>query len=310
VQDVSATSTLPFPGRGSSWTIRIQRGAEEFALTCWARETDPTYTRTLRIPLLSGRHLSEADDRNAPTAALVSESLAEQLWPNEPALGQTLRANGLDRTVVGVVGDVRQEALGLDVQPALYLPIAQTNVRRRAMTLAVRTASSDPLTTLAALRDAIWSLDPDIVISEPNTMRNLIRASESDDRFRALLMWTFASIAAVLAAVGIFGVTARAVSARAKEMAIRSALGAEANGLIGLVLTDGLLSVALGLACGLVAALWASKLIGHLLFEVDARDPWTFAGAVVLSITVCIVAAYVPARRVTKIEPMEMLAEN
>ena len=310
VQEVSATSALPFPGRGSSWTIRVRRGAEEFATTCWVRETDPTYAGTLRIPLLNGRYLSDADDGNAPTAALVSESLAEQLWPNEAPLGQTLRVGGMDRTVVGVVGDVRQEALGLDVQPALYLPLAQSNGRRRAMTLAVRTASSDPQTTTPALRDAIWSLDPNIVISEPNTMRGLIRDSESDDRFRALLMWTFASIAAVLAAVGIFGVTARAVSARAREMGIRTALGADSNGLIRLVLKDGLLSAALGLALGLVAALWASRLIEHLLFEVDARDPWTFAGAAILSIAVCIFAAYLPARRVTKIEPMEVLADE
>ena len=104
--------------------------------------------------------------------------------------------------------------------------------------------------------------------------------------------------------------TARAVSARARELGIRSALGAEANGLIRLVLKDGLLSAALGLALGLVAALWASRLIGHLLFEIDPRDPLTFLGAAALSLTVCIIAAYLPARRVTKIEPMDVLAEE
>jgi predicted permease len=311
VRAVSVTTDLPFPGRGANLRLSFQRNGEQVGSDVLFRATDPTYVETMGIPLLRGRLLSDADDGEAPGAMLVSESLAERNWPNESPLGVKVSLSGLDYTIVGVVGDVRQEALGLEVQPAFYVPVAQAMARTSDLDLTmVVNMSSDPVVTLAAMRDAIWSVNPDVVLHELNTMAGLIRASEADDRFRALLMWMFATIAGLLVAVGIFGTTARAVSARARELGIRSALGADGRGLIRLVLKDGLLSATLGLVLGLVVALWASELAGHLLYEVDARDPWTFLGAAVLSITVCIVAAYLPARRVTKIEPMEVLAEE
>jgi hypothetical protein len=242
---------------------------------------------------------------------LVSESLAEQNWPMESPLGAQVRASGDSWTIVGVVGDVRQEALGIEVQPTFYVPVVQAMARTTDLDLTmVIDMSADPVGTFAAVREAIWSVNPDIVLHEENTMAGLIRTAEADERFRALLVWTFAMIAGVLAAVGIFGVTARAVSARAREMGIRSALGADGRGLIRLVLEEGLLSAALGLVFGLVVATWAVSLIAHLLFEIHARDPLTFVGAAVLAITVCALAAYLPARRVTKIDPMRVLAEE
>jgi ABC-type antimicrobial peptide transport system permease subunit len=243
---------------------------------------------------------------------LVSESLAERNWPHESPLGAQVSVNNRsDWTIVGVVGDVRQEALGIEVQPTFYVPVAQAMARTTDLDLTmVIDMSSDPVVTFAAVRDAIWSVNSDIVLHEENTMAGLIRTAEADERFRALLIWTFAMIAGVLAAVGIFGVTARAVSARAREIGIRSALGADPRGLIRLVLKDGLLGATLGLVVGLVVASWAASLIGHLLFEIETRDPWTFAGAAVLSVTVCALAAYLPARRVTRIDPLEVLAEE
>jgi len=312
VRAVSVTTDLPFPGRGATLTLSFPRNGEQVRANALFRAIDPTYNETMGIPLLRGRLLSDADDREAPGAMLVSASLAEKNWPNESPLGAQVRAhNRSDWTIVGVVGDIRQEALGIEVQPTFYVPVAQSMARHTDLDLPmVIDMFSDPVVTLAAVRDAIWSINPDIVLHEENTMAGLIRTAEADDRFRALLMWAFASIAAVLAAVGIFGVTARAVSARAREIGIRSAFGADGNGLIRFVLKDGLLSAMLGLAFGLVVALWASRLIGHLLFEIETRDPLTFAGAAVLSMTVCILAAYLPARRVTKVDPMEVLAEE
>jgi predicted permease len=311
VRAVSVTTDLPFPGRGTNVGLSFQRNGEQVGTTVLFRATDPTYVETMGIPLLRGRLLSDADEGDAPGAMLVSESLAERNWPNESPLGVRISFQGLDYTIVGVVGDVRQEALGIEVQPVFYVPVAQAIARTHDLDLTmVVKMSSDPVVTLAVVRNAIWSVNPDIVLHEANTMAGLVRTSEADERFRALLMWTFATIAGVLAAVGIFGMTARAVSARAREMGIRSALGADGRGLIRLVLKDGLLSATLGLVLGLVVASWASSLIAHLLYEIEARDPWTYLGAVVLSITTCTLAAYLPARRVTKIDPMEVLAEE
>jgi len=264
------------------------------------------------IPLLSGRLLSDVDDRDAPGAMLVSEALAERNWPNESPLGVRVSVNGRsDWTIVGIVGDVRQEALGIEVQPTFYAPVAQAMARTTDLDLTmVLDLSSDPVATLAAVRDAIWSVNPRIVLHEENTMVGLIRVAEADERFRALLIWTFATIASILAAVGIFGVTARAVSARAREMGIRSALGADAMGLIRLVLKDSLLGAALGLVAGLLVASWVAHLIAHLLYEIETSDLWTYLGAAVLSVTVSALAAYLPARRVTKIDPLKVLVEE
>ncbi len=177
------------------------------------------------------------------------------------------------------------------------------------MQLVIRT-SGDPGALLPALHEAIWALDPDVPITAPAAMTDLMRSSEADDRFRALLMWTFAMLATLLAAVGIFSVTARAVAARSREIGIRTALGARADGLIRLVLRDGLVSALAGTAAGLLGSYWAASLIGHLLYGVDSRDPRTFVAVAVLSIAVCLFAAYVPARRVTAISPMQVITDD
>ncbi len=141
-------------------------------------------------------------------------------------------------------------------------------------------------------------------------MTDLIQSSEADDRFRAHLMWTLAVFATLLAAVGIFGVTARAVAARSREIGIRTALGAHAHGLIKLVLRDGLVSALVGTAGGLVGAYWLATLIGSLLYDIDSRDPRTFAAAAALSIGICLLASYLPARRVTRISPMHVIVDE
>ncbi len=141
-------------------------------------------------------------------------------------------------------------------------------------------------------------------------MTDLMRSSEADDRFRALLMSTFAVLATLLAAVGIFGVTVRAVAARSREIGIRTALGARADGLIRLVVRDGLVSALAGTAAGLVGAYWAASLIGHLLYGIDSRDPRTYIAVAALSLAVCLFAAYVPARRVTSISPIEVIVNE
>ena len=307
VESVSAVSVLPFPGGTSSHSFMYERGGEDQHSTQWARWVRPSYHRTLAIPILRGRLLNEGDVADAPGAMLVSESLADQNWPGESPLGMRISYFGQEFSVVGVVGDIRQKALGSAVEPTFYVSTGQMS--RRSMQLVIRT-SGDPGALLPALHEAIWALDPDVPITAPAAMTDLMRSSEADDRFRALLMWTFATLATLLAAVGIFSVTARAVAARSREIGIRTALGARADGLIRLVLRDGLVSALAGTAAGLVGSYWASSLIGHLLYGIDSRDPRTFVAVAVLSIAVCLFAAYVPARRVTAISPMQVITDD
>jgi predicted permease len=307
VESVATVNTLPFPGGVDSHAFQFDRAGERVVTTQWARRVSTSYFETMRIPLLLGRLLSDDDGPADPGAMLVSESLAERNWPGESPLGATIRYMGREWTVVGVVGDVRQRALGAPVEATFYTSVRQ--LTGASLSIAVRT-TADPAAAVPALRAAIRAVDPDIPITEATTMRVLMRESEADDRFRALLMWTFAGLATALAAVGIFGVTARAVASRSHELGIRTALGARAAGLVGLVIRDGLPSVLAGTLGGLVGAYWLASLIGHLLYGVGARDPATYGSVAGLVVLVCLAAAYLPARRVTRISPSEVIAEE
>jgi len=310
VRAVSAANQLPFPGGRFSNAFAFHRGGQSVTATFWNRSVLPTYHETMGIPLLRGRLLTDGDGPGAPDVIVVSRSLAERSWPGESPIGKQIwegGSAGRPWTVVGVVGDVRHKTLGAPAEPTLYRTTRQMPARR--LYLAARTAG-DPAETIPALQAAIWALDPDSPIAEPATMTALVRDSEGDDRFRAILMWTFAALAALLASVGVFGVTARAVSARARELAIRSALGAPAWGLVGLVLKSALITATIGLGIGLTVAIWAAGFVRHVLYEIDARDPLTFAGAAALACAVCLVAAYLPARRVTRVAPGAVFADE
>jgi predicted permease len=305
---VSATSTLPFPGGTNAHSFGYVRGGEEVVTTQWARWVHSDYLEVLGVPLLTGRTLGTADDAGAARVMLVSASLAERNWPGESPLGAQIRYFGGDPwTVVGVVGDVRQRSLGAEPEATFYVSSAQ--LPRRSMDVVVRTAS-DPAAALPALRDAVWAVDPDIPIARAAPMTDLVRESEADDRFRALLMWVFAALAVLLAAVGIFGVTARTVAARSREIGIRTALGARSGSLVALVVREGLSSALLGTAVGLIGALLGSRLVGHLLYEVDAHDPLSFFGAAAVAVAVCGLSAYVPARRVTSVAPLRAIVDE
>jgi predicted permease len=306
VEAASGISALPFPGGMASRSIRYDRDGEELMSTQWVVEVHPSYFETVGIPLLQGRSLSEDDVSGGPSVMVVSRSLADRNWP-DGAVGARLHYHGPDWSVVGVVGDVRQRALGSPPEPTLYTSTGQ--MAGRSLDLVVRT-SGEPGAALPAIMDAVWSVDPDIPISDPATMVDLMRSSEADDRFRAVLMWVFAALAIVLASVGIFGVTARSVAARTTELGIRTALGARSNDLVRLVVRDGLRSSLAGTALGLVGAYWAANLIGHLLYGIDPHDRATFAASAALATAVCLGASLIPALRVSHIDPATVIAEE
>jgi putative ABC transport system permease protein len=307
VSMVGGIQALPFPGGVNSQTIQVRRDGQPVWVAGWARFVLPSYHETMGIPLVAGRLLSDADAGDAPRAMLVSESLAELNWPGESPVGVRVGYNGEAWTIVGVVGDVSQKSLAANVEGTFYVSTAQ--YPRRRLALVARTPD-DPARYLPALQEAVWSVDPDIPISAATTVENLMSAAESDDRFRAVLLSVFAALATLLAAVGIFGVTARGVAQRGREMGIRTALGARSSELVSLVLRGSMVSAVMGTGLGLLAAYWISSLISHLLFGIGGHDPLTFAGVGTLLLSVCLLASYVPAHRVTRIQPMEVIAEE
>ena len=304
---VTATDQLPFPGGHFSNGFRIERNGAPVGTTFWNRSVLPGYFETLGIPLLQGRLLSDADAPGAPDVIVVSRSLAERSWPGETPLGKVVTNGESSWTVVGVVGDVHQKTLGAAPQPTFYRSLLQRP--RARLYLAARTAG-DPAAVIPSMRRAIWALGPTTSITEAGVMTALIRDSEADDRFRALLMRTFAALATLLAAVGIFGVTARGVAGRTRELGIRAALGATGGGLVRLVVREGLTSAAAGVVLGSAGAWAAAAAVRHLLFGVDPHDPGIYARVVALALAVCVVAAWIPARRATRIDPRRAIAEE
>jgi putative ABC transport system permease protein len=270
------------------------------SIAMWHRSVLPNYHETMGIPLLAGRMLSTTDGPGAPNAIVVSQSFVEQIWPGESPLGKRIYKTGPvgEWTVVGVVGDVRHKTLGAPAEPTIYRTLSQLPSRR--LYLVARTTGDVPR-VLTSLQEAVWSQDPDTPITETGVMTSFMHDSEADDRFRAILMSTFAILAAILASVGIFGVTARSVSARTREIGIRAALGAHSRSLIILALREGAVGAGIGIGLGLTGVLWAAGLLRSLLYDVDPWDPVAYGLVAILMVLVCLVAVFIPARRAARV---------
>lgn len=274
----------------------------------------PNYTRTMAMPLLSGRLLTEQDRAGTPFAVLVSDALARKLWPGDNARGKRLRFYNSEpaeqrpwRTVVGVVGDVKQYGLDTPGTAALYVPLAQ--MPASSLTLAVRTRA-EPNSMVAAIRHEIHALDPDQAVFNIATMEELLSDSISLRRFSMFLLGIFAGLALVLAAIGIYGVLAQLVAQRTHEIGIRMALGAQTRDVLRLIVGHGMTLTLAGIIAGIFGALGLTRLIVNLLFGVGPTDPITFAVIAVLLSLVALLACYVPARRAAKLDPMTALARG
>jgi predicted permease len=302
----SATTELPFPGGRFARSFTLGPDGPRAPSVMRHRSVLPDYHETMGIPLLQGRHLAETDGPGAPRVAVVSRSFAERTWPGEPALEKRIYNTGPagEWTIVGVVGDVRQQTLAAPPEPTLYRTTAQ--VPSRTLHLVARTGA-DPRAALRDLRRTISGLDPDTPITEAGGVPELIQAAEGDDRFRSRLVLTFAVVATLLAGVGIFTITAFTAAARTREIGIRAALGASDRALAWLVFREGLISAVIGVALGFVAAVWLAGVIRHLLYEIDSRDPITYLVAGAHTFAACGVAGWWPALRVGRMAPAEAI---
>ena len=301
---MTATNGLPFPGRTASWGVSVEGNRSAMSPSAKLFHVAPGYHEMMGIPLLAGRTFNSADGPDAPSVAVVSESLARLLWPDESPIGARLWYPWETVTVVGIVTDVHRETLDTDPEPTFYVPFVQFS--RGEVSFAART-KVDPDQAIPLMREAVWSVDENIAITEAGTMASLIARSTSEERYRTLLMTVFGVMAAILAAVGIFGVTARAVAHRTREFGIRMALGARDRGLVRMVLRAGLVTGAVGTVLGLLGASWASALLHRFLFDVESSDPLTYGAVALLLVVVCLSASYLPARRITSVDPVNVL---
>jgi predicted permease len=265
----------------------------------------PDYFRTFGIPLLRGRGFLETDRADAPKVVVVSQSVAERLWPGEDPIGKRIRTQSdtLEwRTVVGVAGDIRFRSLRR-ANPTIYVPWQQIGWQGE---FAART-TGDLASVLPAMRRAVRDVDPRLSIWQAQTMDELLGVPLAQPRMSTLILSSFGLVALLLAAIGLYGVMASAVREQTREIGVRMALGATPEQLRRHVLGDALIVIVVGASVGMGGALLGGRLLTSLLYQVSPSDPVALAGVSVLLVLVGLTSAYLPARRATRVDPAQVL---
>ena len=267
------------------------------------------YFRTLGMPLVEGRFFNDHDSESSPHVIIVSQSVAKHLWPHDDPIGRHIDPSGNTTsnwyTVVGVVGDVKQQSLDESVNPVIYTPYAQSPIpfMMQDITFVVRTAP-DPAALIGPARRAIDAVDPNLPVFDAASLSQLVSDTVEEPRFNTFLLGVFATLALLLAIVGIYGVMSYATAQRTHEIGIRMALGAERKNVLKLVVGQGIRLTLAGVGIGLAGAFVLTRLLAKFLYGVGPLDAATFAAAVVLITAVALLATYIPARRATKVDPM------
>jgi predicted permease len=261
------------------------------------------YFETLGTPLLNGRLFTDADHADVTPVAIINEAAAKRFWPGQNAVGKRFRFFGDEayREVVGIVATTVVGNLGEEPQPQFYLPLRQSYAD--SATLYVRT-QADPASVLNAVRQAVQNLEPNLPLTNVQTMREVLQLGLWAPRMGAVLLGIFGVLALLLASVGLYGVLAYTVSQRTQEIGIRMALGANARAVLRMVLQQGMALVLAGVGGGLIVGLFVTRMLTSLLFAVSAADPLTFVAMPVLLLLVALLACCVPAWRATKVDPM------
>ena len=303
VEGAAATSDLPWTGydENTSFEIEGRQFSDDELPSAQYHFATPDYFRTLGIPLIDGRFFNDSDDADTPAVIVINKSLADRYWQDDNALGKRVPLWGKTRTIVGIVGDLKDSPGELRAKPGFWFPVAQQP--QGSMTLVLRT-QTDPLAMVASMRTAIAGLDSELPLSDIKTLEQVARSAVARTRFAMLLLALFAGVALVLAAVGIYGVMSYSVTQRTHEIGIRVALGAQRSDVIGLVTRQGMSLALAGLAAGLAGAVALTRLMSTLLFGVSVTDPVTFALIGVLLVGVALGACFVPARRALRMDPM------
>jgi putative ABC transport system permease protein len=305
VESAAMVSDLLLSGRGQTFRFVIEGRMP--ALFAEIRFVSPNYFRVMGIPLKTGRTFMEQDTGPGSGAVIINETMSRRFWPGESPLGKRISyewEKGVWLTIVGVVGDVKEFSLEAETRPEMCVPISHQ--APPWMSLVVRT-SSDPMNLLPAVQTQISAVFKDVPAFDVRTMEQWLADSLAGRRFSMVLLGLFAALALLLAAVGIYGVVSYAAAERTHEICIRMALGATRRSVLLLVIRNGLVLTAVGVAFGLAGALALTRLLESLLYDVKPTDPLTFGAVALLLMGVTLLACFIPARRATKVDPMVAL---
>jgi putative ABC transport system permease protein len=317
VERVAVTSAVPFSGLDARLNLEIDPPVIELKppVRAHPRLVSSGYFATMGIPVIRGRGFDDRDTERAPPVVVVNETAVRRYWPNANPIGARISLGSPMRwmEIVGVVGDVRHEALDVDAEPEAYIPLRQGFVAigvglDRALALVVR-SGADEVATAAAIRTAVASVDRQQPVGRIRAMNAMIAASIGAQRLNYLLVTAFAAVAVVLTAAGLYGVMSYIVAQRTREIGVRMALGASQGQVLTMVMRQAGTMMAVGIAIGITGALAVTRWTASLLFGVSAADPAIYAAASLLLAVVALGAAAVPSRRATRIDPMVALRE-
>jgi len=307
VVSVGMVNRLPLSRQNQTGALTFEGSALEpgSIMLDW-RTASPDYFRTMGIPLIEGRFFEESDAAGRPRVGIVDERLARLAWPNESAIGKRFRFHPKDEwvQVIGVVGHIRHDELGVDERPQVYWPYHQRSQPR--MALAVRT-SQDPNELAASVIAAIHEVDPEQPVYDVRTMDEVVDRSLSEDWLNMILLTLFASIALALAAVGVYGILSYSVGLRAREIGIRMALGSRRSEVIWMILRHGGVLALTGTCIGMAGSLLLGRVLSSLLFGITATDALSFLSAFLVLLIVALAASYIPARRAASLDPLSVL---
>ncbi len=315
VQGLGSVSGLPLTGSKSASALEPEDNPVpegELGPIVEMRAVTPGYFATMGIPLLQGRGPSWEDQANQLRGVVISANLAETFWPNQNAVGRRVRSQGSETSweVVGVAGDVRFDGVAEEPLTMVYYPVLRGSAENpdpaRYMNVVIQT-NGDPLDMVPVAREALRAVDPRLPLINPRTVEDIVDNALAATSFTVLLLGIAAGIALLLGTVGIYGVISYIVSRRTPEIGVRMALGAPGETVLRSVVSQGMTLTGIGLAVGMLGAWGVSRALGSLLFGVSATDPLTFGGTALLLALVALAAVYVPARRASKVDPVEAL---
>ncbi len=314
VEQAAIIDTLPLR-EGSDILFSIEGGTGVASagqpLDAEIRIVSPDYFRALRIPLISGREFTAADNASGAPVVVINQTMARMFWPGKDPIGQQIwigkpmgpaQSEPAPRRVIGIVGDVRESTLGDLPGQGMFIPYTQTKWNDSASFL-LRTRAAAAL-SLPEIRSALHDVDPGEPLTHVESMEQVVSGSLNDWRFHAILLGIFGALAVLIAAVGVYGVISYSVAQRTHEIGIRLALGAQRRSVLRLVVGQGLKLACIGIVIGIAAAFALTRLMSSLLFGVSATDPLTFACVAILLVLVAMLACYIPARRAMRVDPM------
>jgi putative ABC transport system permease protein len=317
VEVAGIARNLPLSGADASLNFTVENrpvvaSAEQPRAKYRAASAD--YFQAMGIPLVKGRYFERTDGEKTAGVVLINNTMARRFWPNEDPIGKRMKA-GFDNsqwcTIVGIIGDVKHTGLDADINAEMYyqylqVPTALMSFVEGTMTLVLRT-NADPASMTAAARNEVRKLDGDLAVFNVKTMDDLVAGSLAQPRFRTMLLGTFAAVALMLAAIGLYGVIAYSVTQRINEMGVRMALGAQKSDVLKLIVGQGVQLSAIGIGIGLAIALALMRVMSKLLFGVNATDPMTFFVTAAVLFVVALVASTIPAMRAMKLDPVVAL---